>query len=111
MEKRLRVGYFIDRVIEDSNERIKYTDDMGYYIDGLANDFAQGVLSGVLEGARDYDVDLFVFPGRYFQPVYVDVKRLNYEYQYDHIFQYANENNIDILLAYYLHLFAIETHN
>ncbi len=99
MEKRLRVGYFIDRVIEDSNERIKYTDDMGYYIDGLANDFAQGVLSGVLEGARDYDVDLFVFPGRYFQPVYVDVKRLNYEYQYDHIFQYANENNIDILLV------------
>ena len=99
MEKRLRVGYFIDRVIEDAGERIKHVGEDGYYVDGLVNDFAQGVLSGVLEGAEDYDLDLLVFPGRYFQPTYIDIRTLNYEYQYDHIFQYASENNIDILLV------------
>ncbi|MCR4716633.1 MAG: GGDEF domain-containing protein [Lachnospiraceae bacterium] len=99
MHKRLTIGYFVDRVIENANERIKYDDDMGYYVDGLANDFAQNVSKGIVAAAKDNDANLIVFPGRYFQPIYVDVKRLNYEYQYDHIFQYANENNIDVLLV------------
>lgn len=99
MRKRLTIGFFIDRVLENVTERFRYDNAMGMYVDDLANDFAQAVCKGVMEGAEDIGTNLVIFPGRYFQPVYIDAKRLNYEYQYDHIFSYATEKNLDILLV------------
>lgn len=99
MGRPLTIGFFIDRVLANVEERFRYDTAMGMYVDDLANDFAQAVCKGVMQGAEEIGANLVIFPGRYFQPVYIDAKRLNYEYQYDHIFSYATEKNMDVLLV------------
>lgn len=99
MKDRLTVGFFVDRVLEDETERFRYDEKIGFYVNNLSNDFAQAVCKGVMDGAVQKDVNLLLFPGRYFQPVFIDSKWLDYEYQYDHIFSFATEKNIDVLLV------------
>ena len=67
-------------------------------ISHLEDDFASTVCRGAIQGAKEIDANLIIFPGRYIDAVYADKKRTEYEYQYNTLFSYAFREDIDVLL-------------
>ncbi|MDE6745342.1 MAG: GGDEF domain-containing protein, partial [Oscillospiraceae bacterium] len=73
--------------------------NIGLMISHLEDDFASTVCRGAIQGAKEIDANLIIFPGRYIDAVYVDKKRTEYEYQYNTLFSYAFQEDIDVLLV------------
>ncbi|MDE6599333.1 MAG: GGDEF domain-containing protein [Oscillospiraceae bacterium] len=73
--------------------------NIGLMISHLEDDFASTVCRGAIQGAKEIDANLIIFPGRYIDAVYVDKKRTEYEYQYNTLFSYAFKEDIDVLLV------------
>lgn len=73
--------------------------NIGLMVSHLEDDFAGAVCRGAINGAKEIDANLFIFPGRYIDGVYADKKRTEYEYQYNTLFSYAFPEDIDILLV------------
>lgn len=72
--------------------------NIGLMISHLEDDFASTVCRGAIQGAKEIDANLIIFPGRYIDAVYADKKRTEYEYQYNTLFSYAFREDIDVLL-------------
>ena len=71
---------------------------VGLFISNINDPFDQAVYAGAAQRAKELDVNLFVFPGKYINPNYQDAVRSRFEYQHNTIFSYACKQNLDVLL-------------
>lgn len=72
--------------------------NIGLLTSHLEDDYANAVCKGCEIGAKEADVNLFIFAGRYLEAEYFDKERAQYEYQYNTLFSYPNKDNMDALL-------------
>lgn len=72
--------------------------NIGLLTSHLEDDYANAVCKGCEMGAKEADVNLFIFAGRYLDAEYYDKERALYEYQYNTLFSYPNRDNMDALL-------------
>lgn len=72
---------------------------VGLLVSHLDEDFDSSVCEGAIIGARQADVNLVIFPGRYIDGVYADKLRTEYEYQYNTVFDIPCYNKFDVLLV------------
>lgn len=72
---------------------------VGLLVSHLDEDFDTSVCEGAIIGARQADVNLVIFPGRYIDGIYADKLRTEYEYQYNTVFDIPCYNKFDVLLV------------
>lgn len=72
---------------------------VGLLVSHLDEDFDTSVCEGAIIGARQADVNLAIFPGRYIDGIYADKLRTEYEYQYNTVFDIPCYNKFDVLLV------------
>ena len=75
----------MDNNNSEKRRRIK----VGLLVSHLEEDFDDQVCEGAMIGAKQADVNLVIFPGRYVDGVYADKLRTEYEYQYNTLFDMA----------------------
>ena len=72
---------------------------IGVLISNPEDEFDSAVCEGAMIAAKQYDVDLFILPGRYLDAQYADKIRTAYEYQYNTVFELAKNEGFDALLV------------
>lgn len=73
--------------------------NIGFFTCHLDNDYAYEVCKGIDYAAKEADVNLVVFPGMFMNASYNDPKNARFDYQYNSIFYYASEHNLDALIV------------
>lgn len=76
------------------NKRI----NVGLFVGKLDNPFDNAVCEGAMRGAKEADVNLMIFPGRYLKGQYYERERTRAEYQNNALFSYVDKKNIDVLV-------------
>lgn len=71
---------------------------VGVLVSGITDDITKYVCRGVLQKARAADVNVVIFPGKYWDRDLSDNRELMYEYQYNTAFSYAGKENVDALI-------------
>lgn len=71
---------------------------IGVLVSGISDDFTVQTCRGVIKAAQDKNVDIVIIPGKYIGRDITDSKDLMYEYQYNTLFSYADEQRFDALL-------------
>lgn len=71
--------------------------NIGLLIDDLNTEYTSAAVKGAELGARAIDANMYIFPGMYLDNTQFFDKHLQYEYQYNTLFQFANDNHLDIL--------------
>lgn len=71
---------------------------VGVLVSGIMDEFSQCVCRGVAQEAKKADVNIVVFPGKYWERDLSDNRELRYEYQYSTIFSYAQKSTVDALI-------------
>ncbi len=71
---------------------------IGVLVGGIMDDITRYVCRGVMQEARTADVNVVVFPGKYWERDLSDNRELMYEYQYSTVFSYARKENVDALI-------------
>ena len=71
---------------------------IGVLVSGIMDDITKYVCRGVLQEARAADVNVVIFPGKYWERDLSDNRELMYEYQYNTAFSYARKENVDALI-------------
>ncbi len=72
---------------------------VGLLVSHLEDEFDSAVCEGAMMAAKQADVNLVIFPGRYIDGVYADKIRTEYEYQYNTLFDLPANNRFDVLLV------------
>lgn len=72
---------------------------IGLLVSHLDDAFDDAVCEGAMIAAKQKNVDLVIFPGRYIDAEYADKLRTEYEYQYNTVFDMAADNKFDLLLV------------
>ena len=72
---------------------------VGVMVSGIMDEFTQYICKGALREAKAADVDVIVFPGKYWERDLSDNRELMYEYQYNTIFSYAEKVDALIIAA------------
>ena len=72
---------------------------IGLLVSGIVDEFTMLVCKGVVHAAKEADVNLVVFPGKYLDRDLTERREIMYEYQYNTIFSYAKKENIDALIV------------
>lgn len=73
--------------------------NVGLLVSNLVDPFDRAVYNGAQLGAKEEDVNLITFPGRYLKPQYNDTVRSRCSYQYNTIFSHVSKTHIDVLLV------------
>lgn len=73
--------------------------NVGLFIGNPENSFDNAVCEGVMRAAKEADVNLVIFPGRYLKGQYYERARTRCEYQNNTLFSYVNDQNIDLLVV------------
>ena len=81
--------------MQNGNKRIR----IGVLVSGILDNVTQTVCKGVKRAAKQLDVDIMVFPGKYLDRDLSDNQELMYEYQFNTIFSYAKKGNVDAILV------------
>lgn len=71
--------------------------NIGLLINDLNTPFTSEAVKGAELGARAIDANMYIFPGMYLDNTLISDDHLQYEYQYNTLFQFANDNHLDIL--------------
>jgi len=71
---------------------------IGVFVSGIMDDITRYVCRGVLQAARVADVNVVIFPGKYWERDLSDNRDLMYEYQYNTVFSFARKENVDALI-------------
>ena len=71
---------------------------VGVLVSGITDDITKYVCRGVIQKARAADVNVVIFPGKYWDRDLSDNRELMYEYQYNTAFSYARKENVDALI-------------
>lgn len=74
----------------------RYT--IGLMIHHLENEYSTEVLKGAIIAAEEHDVNLLLLPGRGINAVADDEKYSIYDYQYNVLYQYVSQQNLDALI-------------
>ncbi|MBQ6888285.1 MAG: GGDEF domain-containing protein [Lachnospiraceae bacterium] len=72
---------------------------IGVLVGGIMDEFTHQICKGALREAKAADVDVIVFPGKYWERDLSDNRELRYEYQYNTIFSYAKQVDALIIAA------------
>lgn len=72
--------------------------NIGLLVSELENEFTYYICEGAAGAAKELNVNLFIFPGKYINPNYQDERRNKYEYQNNILFSYAATQDLDLLL-------------
>lgn len=72
---------------------------IGVLVSGIMDDFSKVICRGVQQMAKQLDVDIVIFPGKYLHRDLSDNAELMYEYQFNTIFSYAGWENLDALIV------------
>ena len=78
------------------NKRIK----IGMLVDDIDSSFTQQACRGAELGAINIDANLYIFPMRFLDSRDFLDDHSRFEYQYNMIYHFITDNNIDILLFY-----------
>ena len=70
---------------------------IGLLIDELNTPFTSEAIKGAELGAMAVDADMYIFPGMYLDDTKISDDHHMYEYQYNTLFEFANDNHLDIL--------------
>ena len=74
--------------------------NIGLLVAAISDDFSKHLTIGAMEAAREYDVNMFVFPGKYVGVQHViENQGTKYEYQYNALFDMAAEAKLDYLIV------------
>lgn len=73
--------------------------NIGLLIDDLEIGFSAAITQGAQMAAKEIDANLFLFPGKYLKPDYLDKKMTAYNYQFNTIFPYAGVTGLDIVFV------------
>ena len=60
-------------------------------VSGFENIFVRQLCIGVMSAAVETDCNLVIFPGKFNNPPYYDTSILKYDYQFNHVFDYAKK--------------------
>lgn len=71
--------------------------NVGLLINDLNQPFTSEAVKGAELGAKAMDVNMYIFPGMYLDDTKISDDHLQYEYQYNILFQFANNNHLDVL--------------
>lgn len=71
---------------------------VGLLASGISDNFSMMVCRGAMRAAREQDVRLVIFPGKYLDRDLTALKEILYEYQYNTLFSYAEGNRLDAVL-------------
>lgn len=72
---------------------------VGVLVSGIMDEVTRCVCNGVLQKAKQADVNVVIFPGKYLERDLSDNRELMYEYQHNTIFSYAKKENVDALIV------------
>ena len=72
---------------------------VGLFIGDIADDFSRGVCKGAMQAAEELDVNMVIFPGKYIDRNLQEFDGIQYEYQHNTLFTYANKKEIDLLVV------------
>lgn len=72
---------------------------IGVLVSGITDDFSKLICSGILQTAKQMDVNIVVLPGKYVDRDVSDNPDLMYEYQFNSVFSYARKENVDAILV------------
>lgn len=81
--------------MQNENRRIT----IGVLASGILDDITKTVCKGIRRIAKQLDVNVMVFPGRYLDRDLSGNRELMYEYQYNTIFSYVKKGNVDAILV------------
>lgn len=72
---------------------------IGILVGGILDDFTKLICRGAMQAAKQMDVDIVTFPGKYIDRDLSNNPEIMYEYQFGSIFSYARPENIDAIVA------------
>ncbi|MGN0482173.1 MAG: GGDEF domain-containing protein [Lachnospiraceae bacterium] len=72
---------------------------IGVLVSGIRDEFTKYLCKGVFQQARQMEVNIVVFPGKYIDRDLSVDRNLAYEYQYETAFAFANKENLDALVV------------
>lgn len=72
---------------------------IGVFVSGITDDFSILICRGIMQMAKQFDVDIIVLPGKYLNRDVTGHPELTYEYQNHTVFSYAQKENIDALIV------------
>ncbi len=71
--------------------------NIGLLVDDIDAVFTNEACKGAVLGAEAIDANMYIFPGGYLDVEDISEEHYKYEYQYNTIFSYANQERLDIL--------------
>ncbi|MGN0377801.1 MAG: LacI family DNA-binding transcriptional regulator, partial [Suilimivivens sp.] len=80
-----------------SNDRRRVT--IGILVSGITDEFSKLICRGAMQMAKQLDVNLVVFPGKYLDRDVSAQPDLIYEYQFNTIFSFARKENVDAIIV------------
>lgn len=72
---------------------------VGLFLADVADDFSRGICRGAMQAAEELDVNMIIFPGKYIDRNLEVFDGIQYDYQYNTLFTYANPEEIDLLVV------------
>lgn len=75
------------------------TPTIGLLVSGISEIFTELICKGVMHAVREAGMNLVVLPGRYIDRDLTTRYEIMYEYQYNTIFSYANQYNLDAVIV------------
>jgi diguanylate cyclase (GGDEF)-like protein len=71
--------------------------NIGLFIDDIDAVFTREAVKGAELGAIAIDANMYIYPGMYLDGADISDNHIEYEYQYNTLFQFVSRNHIDIL--------------
>lgn len=72
---------------------------IGLLVSGITEYFIISICKGVMLAAKEADVNLVVLPGKYIDRDLSANKEIQYEYQYNTLFDYAGADTLDAVIV------------
>ncbi len=72
---------------------------IGLMVSGIMDDYTESICKGVNRAAKEENVDVVIFPGKYLDRDLSDDRELMYEYQHSTVFSYIKNSGIDALVV------------
>lgn len=73
--------------------------NIGLFVGDIADDFSKGICKGAMQAAEEFDANLIIFPGKYFDRDLQLFDGIQYEYQHNTLFTYVFPEKIDLLIV------------
>lgn len=80
-----------------SNEKRRLT--IGVLVSGITDEFSKLICRGAMQMAKQLNVNLVVFPGKYLDRDVSAQPDLIYEYQFNTVFSFARKENVDAIIV------------